>query len=443
MLKICGNLTCVVLIIFCLIRTTHAIDEIDASYDPPGGLDPQKVPQFVNIGFDDNNFADGMTWLLDFIEGKKNPQGLGNPATFDGQSIKVGFYFVSSFLDGVGQELLATWKRAADAGHEVACHTHTHEDFRNAPVSEWSAQMKQCTDILADKLKVDAGQIWGFRTPYLAFNDNMFTAVSDHTNLIYDCTIMHLPDAYDHQFLWPYTLHNGIDPSTQQTGITKHPGVWEIPCYNILMAAGGYPHMCGFDDSVFRRAVNAATFLDMMKWSLDIRLEAGKNRAPMTLGAHTDVYSPTNPNDELYETLSTSNCEERRWAIEEFIKYALTKPDVRFVTANQIIQWMRNPVALDDISSVTTKKGNSAVSSIIITALTQKMISFTVSNPGYYSMVVYSVQGQQLVKAKQQYLHQGQNTITLSNFSMPQGTYVLCIKRSGVSVAKKLVLCKE
>ncbi len=65
------------------------------------------------------------------------------------------------------------------------------------------------------------------------------------------------------------------------------------------------------------------------------------NRAPMVFGAHTPVYSV---NDEV---ATNATMEDRRAALADFINYALTKPDVRIVSMKELLDWLRNPVALE------------------------------------------------------------------------------------------------
>jgi len=73
---------------------------------------------------------------------------------------------------------------------------------------------------------------------------------------------------------------------------------------------------------------------------LDLRLQGG--RAPFTFGAHSDYYC------SLRDSGSDTTASDRREALEEFILYALSKPDVRVVPYRTIIEWMRNPHGLND-----------------------------------------------------------------------------------------------
>jgi uncharacterized protein YpiB (UPF0302 family) len=77
-----------------------------------------------------------------------------------------------------------------------------------------------------------------------------------------------------------------------------------------------------------------------MKWALDFRMEEGDNRAPLTIGLHSDTYSEEN-------TGYTQPLAARRSALSDFIDYALdTYDEVRFVTTVQMLQWMSEPTEL-------------------------------------------------------------------------------------------------
>ena len=76
-----------------------------------------------------------------------------------------------------------------------------------------------------------------------------------------------------------------------------------------------------------------------LKYTLDLRLEG--NRAPFMFGAHSDTYSSEG------ESTPGATLEERQEAIEEFIQYALEKPEVRIVPIRDILSWMRDPKPLE------------------------------------------------------------------------------------------------
>ncbi len=85
-------------------------------------------------------------------------------------------------------------------------------------------------------------------------------------------------------------------------------------------------------------AMTPAEFVATLRYTLDQRL-AG-NRAPLTFGTHSDIYS------EQYEALPNSTAAQRRQALAEVLEEALRRPEVRVVSARQLLDWLRHPAAL-------------------------------------------------------------------------------------------------
>ncbi len=150
--------------------------DVDPSRDPPGGLSSSEVPQFVVIGSDDNASEAGIKWLLDYMEGKKNPKSSSNnPLTFDSEQITVSFYSNSKYFNtGIHDQL----KRAYDMGCEVSNHTKNHvyclepnasDPFNSKRLSkeEVKTEIDQCNDALLNSVGIPAKDIKGFRTPFL------------------------------------------------------------------------------------------------------------------------------------------------------------------------------------------------------------------------------------------------------------------------------------
>jgi hypothetical protein len=68
------------------------------------------------------------------------------------------------------------------------------------------------------------------------------------------------------------------------------------------------------------------------------------NRAPLLIGAHTDLYSMNNPDAGM----TAASIADRRAAIEEFLTWALAyHPAVRVVPYAEVMKWMQAPVGLD------------------------------------------------------------------------------------------------
>src|SRR5262249_9737763 len=116
----------------------------------------------------------------------------------------------------------------------------------------------------------------GFRTPYLGYNDALFTALQD-LHFTYDTT---LPNCFGDtedgtNCSWPYTLDNGSPDadvlaskfSKAYNGITwsfpkvtSHPGLWEMPPTTLIVppdsAAATYKFTAGLRGRI---TANAST----------------------------------------------------------------------------------------------------------------------------------------------------------------------------------------
>jgi hypothetical protein len=346
-------------------------DDIAPSGQPPMGLAPRDVPQLFSIGFDDNSRAGsedgrdgGVHWALEMMRGRTNPVGRGQAATFDGAPARLSFYVASSFLESSTLQspaaLERAWRTAADEGHEIGNHTHSHVRGRSFGTFEWRAEIERCAEHLSRLGLSAAGR--GFRAPYLEYGDSVFTALAT-LGFHYDCSIEDgwQSDMDGTTYRWPYTLDRGCPAFA---AIRPHPGLWELPAHPVIVPPDeaceryGVPRglrarlkardkhfdeatgkITGFDYNLwvaFR--MTKAEFLATVKHTLDLRL-AG-NRAPFLLGAHTDYYSSD------YTDAPSTTAEERRSAMEEIVAYALDKPEVRLVSLGQVLDWVRNPAPL-------------------------------------------------------------------------------------------------
>jgi hypothetical protein len=211
----------------------------------------------------------------------------------------------------------------------------------------------------------------GFRSPFLEHNDELM-GVLRSMSFWYDCS---LEDGWQAEqnggnFTWPYTLDNGSAGNALLAGrgskapVTAHPGLWEMSVHPVIVppddkaaAYGIAPGLraklktlvdwfdtssgkiTGFDYNLWvQYQLTKAEFVAIMKYTLDLRL-AG-NRAPMMFGAHTDTYS------SAYTGSPNATATDRQQGLEEFLRYALTKAEVRVASNKQILDWVRNPVPL-------------------------------------------------------------------------------------------------
>jgi peptidoglycan/xylan/chitin deacetylase (PgdA/CDA1 family) len=327
---------------------------IEASPNPPKELGVHEVPQFVLLGFDDNPQPGPMAWILDFLESKKHP---------DGTPVLAAFYTNGKYLIDY-PELQSLHVRAWEAGHEIGNHTQNHEQGAAFSIDEWVAELQKCNQSFVESgLPVEA--VKGFRTPFLAYNAATFQAL-EMLGLVHDSSIEegYQDDQDGTNFLWPYTLHHGSPGNALSASqgskekVGNHPGIFEIPIHVFMVpqddlcetygvrpglrerAADNIAQKWGWQWSVEQGKISgldwnvlemalleADEFLAILKYNLDLR-RAG-NKAPMMVGGHTALFPESQP--------------ERRRAIEAFVEYALSFPEVRIVTPSVLRQWMLNP----------------------------------------------------------------------------------------------------
>jgi peptidoglycan/xylan/chitin deacetylase (PgdA/CDA1 family) len=282
---------------------------------------------------------------------------------------KASFYMTSTYAQQ------GPWRAAYDAGHEIGNHTVTHATDRGVGRDRWLQEMRDCNTYLTETVGVPAAELIGFRTPYLKYDDDTLAAVAE-VGFRYDTSI---EEGYEWDdlanggaggpmdgtnYFWPYTLDDRSPGHTAQVEwgeglveIEPHPGLWELPVYAVVVppelratmatrqtwfdAEGGL--ITGFDYNLWAStgvggfAMTKEEFVATLKYTLDQRL-AG-NRAPFLFGAHTDYYVSTwNQNAS-----GTPSETDRRAALEEFLDYAASKPEVRIASYREVLEFVRNP----------------------------------------------------------------------------------------------------
>jgi hypothetical protein len=302
----------------------------------------------------------------------------------------VSFYYTSSYA-GVWQSESPTyvkraWNIALADGHEVGNHTNTHGHGSAYTAEQWDDELSTCNALLTlpfDPDEVDFSpddtkgigaspdQLLGFRTPFLEYNDALFEVILSQ-GLTYDCSIEDgwQPEQDGTNYFWPYTLdggspgHDVLVSWGLKEPITAHPGLWELPVHPVIVppddkaaeygiAPGlrdrlhadvdwfdvGSGKITGFDYNLWVLFnMSKDEVLATLKYTLDLRLEG--NRAPFMFGAHTDTYS------DKYQAGLASTASERQECLEEFITYALSKPEVRVAPMSDILDWVQHPTPL-------------------------------------------------------------------------------------------------
>jgi hypothetical protein len=221
--------------------------------------------------------------------------------------------------------------------------------------------MQRCLDVIAGPV-LPRAEIYGFRTPFLEWNDATFAAAAA-LGFRYDCSIEggEGGDQDGASYHWPYTLDHG---SPGSDAVKPHPGLWEMPAHPVIVppddacAAYGVPpglrakmkqaqdyfdvatgKITGADWNLWIEfGMTRAEFVATLKYTLDLRRRG--NRAPMMLVVHADIYSDRE-DEPTHATL-----EERQAALAEFVDHAVAQPEVRVVSLKQVLDYVRNPTPL-------------------------------------------------------------------------------------------------
>ncbi|KAI8972644.1 hypothetical protein BDB01DRAFT_809422 [Pilobolus umbonatus] len=277
---------------------------------PPNGLDPKDVPQFVTITFDDSIQAELLATAKDLLN-VKNPNGCAAK----------GSWYVSMMYTNFA--LVQQWYAQ---GNEVADHTFSHVG------SPSSQEIISARNMLNQYGGLPMGKIKGFRAPFLNYTTDTLRDVAK-LGFLYDSSASAVvEDCY-----WPYTLDNGLFNDCWNNVCTpdlKLPGVWEVPMYAVQDSSGTAQLM-----DVYL----AGSPSDVTNWSNDnFNRHYNGNRAPFGVYVH-----PTH----LSNRPGLPDMSAKKEAVVNFIKSLESKPDVWFVTNEQLLQWMQNPVPASQLAS--------------------------------------------------------------------------------------------
>ena len=287
-----------------------------AGTDIPGGLAASATPQMITISFDDAlRVIDHEMFFKRILANRTNPNGCESRFTF----------FVSH--DNTDYALLQTL--AAD-GHEMASHSITHRTelgswWHGGSVDDMASEIVGMQDMMRVWGGVTRESIKGWRTPFLATSENQIKVLHAH-NFTYECS-MQTPVRY-----WPFTLDykSPLCESPATCPIEAYPGLWVIPNIRLLQANG---FTCGMLDSC-THPQNQQQVYDLLVSNFDRHYNS--NRAPFGIYLHAAWFFDTG--------------KKRLEGLIQFLDYAATFQDVYIVTHTQLLEWVRSPTPLSEIS---------------------------------------------------------------------------------------------
>ncbi|GAC98663.1 candidate polysaccharide deacetylase [Pseudozyma hubeiensis SY62] len=303
-----------------------------ADTNPPGGLDPKDVPQFIVFTADDAVQDYTINSVNQFLAQRKNPNGC----------TPVMSYYVSLNYTNYAQvtELYVN-------GNDVADHTMTHQE-QPATNAEIDGNLITLNALAGIPYK----SIIGYRAPFLNYSRANLEHLAN-TGFTYDSSStasVPVTDPNTDAF-WPYTLDNGMANDCSSVadicgGQPKLPGFWEIPMYAIFDqrgAAGAHLMDPWLDSS------NASDVLSWMKNTFTDHYN-GK-RQPFGVYTHPIHLAKGYPG--LTDPVDQINM------LNEFLDWATTSADMQnvwIISNKQLMAWMQNPVPASQLNTLDAFK---------------------------------------------------------------------------------------
>ncbi|MBN1980486.1 MAG: polysaccharide deacetylase family protein, partial [Chitinivibrionales bacterium] len=371
-------------------------------------------------------------------------------STYDASKALCTFYTTSSNLG----QTSALHKEAYADGHEIGNHTQDHVTAFSTDEGTWKSQMSKCNSELS-AAGISASTIVGFRTPFLQYSNATFRAMKS-IGFVYDCSVEEgfQPDQTGGTFFWPYTLDQGSPGNKlfvewEMAGyevLASYPGLWEMPCYVIVVPPDEECEKYGLQKGLRERIHNKIDYFEVatgkitgldynllyeaglsgqemgkvMCYTLDIHYNG--NRSPFNFGAHSNYYGES----------------DRISGLKYFLDYALQKPDVRVVPAIKVVEWMRNPTALDPNKTQIEVKKSSPTSFLKGVKITGNQISIPTEIPGQYSVSLFTSNGKEIFSASHIAKSAGFSMVALPK-DLPVQTYVVIITAPGLMKYQTLV----
>lgn len=362
-------------------------------------------PMLIVLGSDDNYNIEGMEWITESIAERRHADSTRLRMSFycntewDYQLGLNGLFETFQKAYALGNEV------SSHTASHIKCSAPDGSSDRLSDTVIYDEMIRNIDSLAALGIKKE--HMFGFRTPQLAVTDSTFTAVQ-RVGFDYDCSIYDAGLTFTAgEYHWPYTLDTknsfrinedglekpsdwsqGIEPiepsyapgnhlsfsnnnATNRAPVRRHSGLWELPVYLLTapqnlhavidkhfgyqaggLVGGSFEDLIQGDTSntVPRKYYGAALTkeqgLEVLKHHFE-KVYKG-NRSPMTILLHSNNFSPTTGNDEMFP--QCSKAEDRQWLVEQFMNYALSKKEVWFVSGEQAIKYCQNPVSADQFN---------------------------------------------------------------------------------------------
>ncbi|ORX60058.1 hypothetical protein BCR36DRAFT_579499 [Piromyces finnis] len=277
------------------------------SENNPGSLKTKDIPQFVLISIDGSLTNKSIKYQNQITENVMSPNGCPAMITNFATDENSDFFEIES---------------AYVKNNEIAFNLNETESKIITP-----KMVNSLRDLVEKFTNIDKKEIIGFR-----YTGNERLKVNIYHDI---CDLEYL---YDSSFsisplnnFWPFTLDYGIPTEFNSKSLISgvYPELWEIPIYELLNP----------DNSTFAiwepNVSSNGKLLEILKNNF-LNLHYNNNRIPFTMPLTKQWLEQ----DKRIETIN----EFLKWIVDE------TNNDTYFINYSQLIEWMKNPVKLDNIN---------------------------------------------------------------------------------------------
>ncbi|CAI9720952.1 chitin deacetylase 7-like isoform X3 [Octopus vulgaris] len=292
----------------------------------PGSLSTYATPQIILLTFDDGVDEVNMAYYRQlFNSGITNPNGCPIKSTF----------FVSGDYTNYNSV-----KELYNNGHEIASHSITHK----LPVSYWlnASRVVYTNEIVGMKQElciranIAENDIRGMRSPFLAMGkDAQFETLAEY-GFSYDSSMVTgLVTSTAEVPTWPFTLDYPVNKkycTLKFCPEKSYPGLWEVPLTRWYNSRGS---PCSMPDAC-RVSKKSREVLQFLRENFNRHYK--RNKAPFGIFLHSPwLMNNLNP-------------------LKKFLKEVTRNKDVWIVTVSQALQWIQNPVPLNNITQFKSWK---------------------------------------------------------------------------------------
>ena len=275
-----------------------------------------KIPQMVFFTFDDavTGQAAGFYKQL-FDPTRKNPNGCPITMTLFISHENTQYAMVSEFHS---------------QGMEIASHSVTHSTMNG---SNFYQEAKEQKDNLAKLAGIPIEDIVGWRSPFLKPAGDLQPDSLKKLGYNYDATLTFSKRSFNERPPGPFTLDFGYPYECQVKPCPKHkhPGFWEIPVVSLMDYKKAYD--CVYVDGCMNPPPDEESAYQFL-WENFYNYYT-TTRMPFGINMHPSwFYYP-----------------DRLKAMDRFIQKLVSLNDVYIISANRVLEWLKQPTPLQDLHS--------------------------------------------------------------------------------------------